>query len=403
MMLESGLTSLKRDEHTLRMIKIMYLIRRAEGGMAQHLSDLIKGLDREIYDPVVVAPLGHKFGEFLAGYDVPVYDIDLTDRPNPITNIGAVFRLANVYDRVKPDLIHAHGHAAAMVGILAQRLKAPRKPVVVSIHNYPSYQRSRGLKRSVGSAAQRFLARRASRLIAVSEDIRQNMIAEEGLDPEKIITIHNGIELADLPRPPDEKDIAEIKARYGIRGNEKTVVSIGRLVAWKGFSVLIASAAALSETRDGFKVLIAGRGPEEENLNQQIRNLGKEDLIFMLGFVADTTPYFAMSDVFVVPSILEPFGLIVLQAMAAGCAVIGADAGGIPEIIKDGETGILVPPDNPIALSAAIDELLDDDERRRLLAEAAMKDIRERFPLEKMVDRTLAVYDECLRSSRSRL
>lgn len=382
------------------MIKIVYLIRRAEGGMAQHLSDLIKGLDLGLYAPVVIAPPGHKFAEFLTGNDVPIYEVDFPDKPNPFTDLGAVIRISKLFATLEPDIIHIHGHMAAMVGISAQRLKARRTPVVVSVHNYPSYQGAGNLKRAIGSTAQRFLARRASRMIAVSEDIRQNMIQEEGIDPEKIVTVHNGIDLSDLPKPPEKSAIEEIKELYGIGKTEKIIGAIGRLVAFKGFSTLVAAAEELSEMRDGFKVVIAGRGPEEENLKTQIKNLGIEDLIVMPGFVDDTAPYFAMSDVFVVPSILEPFGLIVLQAIAAGRPVIGADAGGIPEIIRDGETGVLVPAENPVALASAIDKLLDDEALGKRLADAAMKDLKERFPLELMVEKTRAVYDECLAPPR---
>jgi glycosyltransferase involved in cell wall biosynthesis len=378
------------------MTKITYIVRRAEGGMVQHLSDLIKGLDRERFAPTLIAASGQKFDEPLAGHDVPIYEVDFPDRPNPISDAAAVFRLAKLFRRLKPDLIHINGHKAAMVGILAARLAARRIPVVVSVHNYPSYQDASGFKRLFGSMTQRFLARRAARLIAVSEDIRQNMIQREGVSPGKIVTVHNGIDLKSLPKAPSPETINGIKKKFGIAADEKIVGAIGRLVAFKGFATLVSAAAELKKKRGDFKVMIAGRGPEEENLRQQIKDLEIAKTIFMPGFVDDTAPYFAMSDVFIVPSILEPFGLIVLQAIAAGRAVIGANAGGIPEIIRDGVTGVLVPPEDPQALATAIDSLLDDDDKRRLLSEAAMKDLRERFPLEVMVDKTQAMYDECL-------
>jgi glycosyltransferase involved in cell wall biosynthesis len=379
------------------MTKIIYLIRRAEGGMAQHLGDLIKGLDRDRFAPVVIAPPGHGFIELLASRDVPVHEVDFPGQPNPLTDIGVVFRLAKLLRQLKPDIIHIHGHMAAMVGIAAQRLAARRIPVVVSIHNYPSYQSAGRLKRMFGSLTQRFLVHRSARLIAVSEDIRGNMIREEGIEPGKIVTVHNGIDLSGLPAAPSRASIDEIKKRYGIGPDDKVVGAIGRLVAFKGFPVLVEAAAVLKKRRGDFKVMIAGRGPEEENLSRQIKDLGVEEIIFLPGFVDDIAPYFAMSDVFVVPSVLEPFGLIVLQAIAAGRPVIGANAGGIPEIIRDGVTGVLVPPEDPPALADAIDKLLADEPKRQRLSDAAIKDLKERFPIEVMVAKTEEIYIECLR------
>ena len=254
-----------------------------------------------------------------------------------------------------------------------------------------------GFKRAFGTNVQRFLTHRASYLIAVSEDIRQNMINEEGVNPATIITLHNGIDLTDLLKTPTPAAIAEVKKIHRIEPDEKVVGAIGRLVAFKGFSVLLEAAALLKDKRRRFKVMIVGRGPENENLERQIATLGIKEVVIMPGFVPDIAPYFALSDVFVVPSIREPFGLIVLQAMAAGCPVIGANAGGIPEIIYDGVTGILVPPKDASALADAIDKLLDDANQRQRLADAAKQDLRKRFSIEMMVEKTQQLYEKCLK------
>ena len=379
------------------MDRVVYLIRRAEGGMSQHLIDLIKGLDRNRFEPVVIAPPGHKMSDELSRIDTPIYEADFPGRPNPIKVTRAVCRLARLFKKLKPDIIHIHGHMAAMVGIPAQRLAARRTPVVVSVHNYPSYQEARGFKRAFGTTVQRFLTRRASYLIAVSEDIRLNMVNEEGVNPATIITVHNGIDLTDLPKAPTQAAIAEVKKIHEIETDDKVVGAIGRLVAFKGFSVLLEAAALLKDKRRRFKVMIVGRGPEENNLKKQRVELGIKDVVIIPGFVPDISPYFAASDVFVVPSIREPFGLIVLQAMAAGRPVIGANAGGIPEIIRDGTTGVLVPPNDASALADAIDGLLDDTNRRRRLATAALQDLKERFSIAMMVAKTQEIYERCLK------
>jgi glycosyltransferase involved in cell wall biosynthesis len=365
--------------------------------MSQHLIDLIKGLDRNRFEPVVIAPPGHKMGDELLKIGTPIYEADFPGRPNPIKVTRAVCRLAKLFKKLEPDIIHAHGHMATMVGIPARRLTARTTPIIVSVHNYPSYQEARGFKRAFGTTVQRFLSHRASYLIAVSEDIRLNMVNEEGIDPATIVTVHNGIDLADLPERPKTAAINDVRKRHGIRADEKVVGAIGRLVAFKGFSVLLEAVALLKVKRRRFKVMIVGRGPENENLERQIATLGIKDVVIMPGFVPDIAPYFAISDVFVVPSIREPFGLIVLQAMAAGRPVVGANAGGIPEIIRDGVTGILVPPNDASALTEAIDGLLDDANRCRRLAAAAEQDLREHFSIEVMVAKTQEIYERCLK------
>lgn len=365
--------------------------------MSQHLIDLIKGLDRNRFEPVVIAPPGHKMGDELSKIDTPIYEADFPGQPNPIRVARAVYRLARLFRKLEPDIIHVHGHMATMVGIPARRLTAGTTPIIVSVHNYPSYQQAGGFKRTFGTKVQRFLARRASYLIAVSEDIRLNMVNEEGVDPDKIVTVHNGIDLASLPEKPKTAAINNVRKRHGIKPDENVVGAIGRLVAFKGFSVLLEAAALLKDKRRRFKVMIVGRGPEEENLKKRRAELGIKDVVIMPGFVPDISPYFAASDVFIVPSIREPFGLIVLQAMAAGRPVIGANAGGIPEIIRDGTTGVLVPPNDASALADAIEGLLDDADRRRRLAAAAGQDLRERFSIAMMVAKTQEIYERCLK------
>lgn len=259
--------------------------------------------------------------------------------------------------RLRPDVLHANLWTpwTCQYGILAA-LVTPGVEVV-AVEHLPLATRSR---------PQRWLKRQLSRRLTVHVGVgdRAGRLIEEmiGLQPGTLRTIHNGV-----PEPGDERPTP--------LGDGPVIGSLGRLAEQKGYDTLLRALAHV----DGARVVIVGDGPERRRLEQLAERLGVADRFELLGWRDDARGYLAAFDVFVLPSRYEAFPLSILEAMLAGTPVLATDVGSVAEAIDHGHTGVLVAPDDPLALAAALRELLDDAQRRRELAVAAEREARERF------------------------
>jgi glycosyltransferase involved in cell wall biosynthesis len=184
--------------------------------------------------------------------------------------------------------------------------------------------------------------------------------------------------------------------REKVRTLPFTVAVLGRIADWKGQDVLIRSLAEPFLAEIGAHAIIAGDaypGEPAPDIKALATQLGVADRVRFLGFTRDPAAVFADADVVVVPSTRpDPLPNSAIEALAAGVPVVAANHGGLPEIVRDRQTGILVRPKDPTALARALRELADDPERRRQMGEAAAKDARERFGLERMLDEVEGVY-----------
>ena len=193
---------------------------------------------------------------------------------------------------------------------------------------------------------------------------------------------------------------APSRLALGLPQNAFTVAVLGRISGWKGQAVL---ARALDEeplrVRGAIGLVAGDAWPGQERWEQELREAGKRagDRLRLLGFRNDLEAIYGAADVVVVPSTQpDPLPNSALEAAAAGCCVVASDLGGLPEIVRDGETGVLVPPDDPAALARALAELADDPERRARLGAAAAADVRERFAPELLAPRVMDRYDVLL-------
>lgn len=374
--------------------KIVYLIRRTVGGMQTHLLDLIRGIKNGQFEVVVVAPPNPRLRERLVELSVRLVELDIDDKVKPYKDFRTVLSLKKILREVKPDIFHIHGNKSALVGRFAARLSGLSMVTIVTVHNFLVYQEKGLLKRILASWAERVLARWTDLIIAVSEGLKQSLVSVEGIPAGKIVVIPNGISLKENK---DYKVDEGLKKSLGIGEGDTIVGTIGRLVWWKGHKVLIEAASLLLEKYPKLKVIIVGDGPFREELEQKIKQLKLEERIKLLGFVDDIGPYLSLFDVFTLPSLKEPFGIVLLEAMAAKKPIIATRAGGVPEIIEDGKTGILVEPSNSKELAKAIDTAVSDNSLMKRFVEKAYRVVLEKFTIETMVERTKEVYSDCLK------
>jgi alpha-maltose-1-phosphate synthase len=265
------------------------------------------------------------------------------------------------------DLVHSHTWYANMAGHLSALLYGV--PHVLTAHSLepmrPWKAEQLGGGYSISSWCERTAMESAAAVIAVSNGMRSDiLVTYPKVDPERVHVIPNGIDSTQYAPDPG-RDVLD---RYGINPDRPSVVFVGRVTRQKGLQVLLRAADRISEAAQ--LVLCAGQADTPE-LEAEVTGLvehlraTRPGVVWLSGMLAKTEVIQILSHatVFACPSLYEPLGIVNLEAMACGCAVVASAVGGIPEVVVDGETGLLVPPGDPGALAAAINALISDQAR----------------------------------------
>jgi glycosyltransferase involved in cell wall biosynthesis len=236
--------------------------------------------------------------------------------------------------------------------------------------------------------------RHADGVIAISQAVAKVLAERDGVDPAKIRVVYNG---CDFERFAAGIDGAGIRRKHGISEKALVVGTTGamNLPKGKGQGYLIEAVAQLKEKHPDLVCLIVGRGPFEEELQRQAAAAGVSDRVVFAGFQEEVEKYMAAMDIFTLNSWdTEGFGQVMVEAQALGKPVIGTSVGGIGETFLDGSTGILVPPCDTPALTAALRQIIEDPGRRAAMGNEAARYVRKKFAYSAMVDGVLSVYRE---------
>lgn len=350
-------------------------------GGEQQMAYLVKGLRRRGHRVVAVV---QKDGESLPRLRDDGFEVEGISMHGE-ADLVAVTKLAKRMRRVKPDVVHLHTSHAHALGAWAARFA--HKPVVIVSRrvDFSIYRRS--FLRLNGWKYRQGL----DRIVCVSEAVR-NVLLSDGLSPERLRVVRSAID----PVRVRSATPVDVRARLGLPAGCPLVLAVGALVEHKGHRHLVDSLPALRRAVPGVRVVIAGEGPLRADLEAQAANLHAADSLVLAGQVTDLPGWLHRVDVFVMPSVEEGLGTSALDAMAAGLPVVASNAGGLPEMVRNGEEGLLVPPGDPQALAAALASVLLDPKRRRHMAEAAHRRVDEAFHVDRMVDETIAVYEEAM-------
>ena len=292
----------------------------------------------------------------------------------------AAWRLSRLIRDLAPDVIHAHDAHAIAVASLARTLAGRRAaPPLVASRRVDFHIR--------GNAFSRWKYHQVDRFICASSAIR-DMLAADGVPPERTTVVHEGIDVDRIERAPrlDLHREFDLPPGCPIAGN------VAALVPHKGQRHLIDAAAHLVREVPDARVLIVGAGELAGALARQIRRLELDGRVILTGFRSDVPSVLKGLDLFVMSSVTEGLGTSVLDAMAAGLAVVGTRAGGIPESVVEGKTGLLAPPGDAPALARAVAHLLQDTVQRQAFGAAGRQRARAAFSAERMVGETVAVY-----------
>jgi glycosyltransferase involved in cell wall biosynthesis len=340
---------------------------RGIGGSERHLLTLLPALRTHGVEPVFVGL------DDPASDPEPFYRALDTERvrlacPRDLDPVLA-WRLRREVTRLRPDVVHTHLVHADVYGALG----AGRAALVSTKHNDDRFRQ--GPFRYV----ERLLVRRAQRVVAISESLRRFCVEAVGLPARKVEVVHYGLDA--LPEPWGDTGSVPVP------DDAPVLLCVSRLTEQKGVDIAVRALAEVRARAPEAVLVVLGEGPERARLERMAR-----DGVYLPGRIGDVAAWYRRAEVLVHPARWEGFGLALLEAMLAGKPVVATRVSAAPEIVADGETGILVPPDDPAALAAAVGALLGDPERAAALGQAGLARAQQLFSVERMAERTAAVY-----------
>ncbi len=375
---------------------------RVIGGIAPHVHELSQALSELNVDVFIVTcdfP-GAKEYERING--VEVYRIDSYKFPSPdfatwasMMNVNLEAKAAEILrkERKRIHLLHAHDWLVANASVSLKHLL--RIPLVATIHS-TEYGRRNGLQTDYQRMIHSFegwLTHEGWRVICCSNYMASHINYVLGTPLANVIVIPNGIDKSKFER---ELDLSTLRGRFAT-SDEKLVLFVGRLVYEKGAHLLVESIPTVLREMN-CKFVIVGEGYMKEQLVARVKELGLGSKAFVTGFLDEQTVLglFRVSDVVVIPSLYEPFGIVALEAMAAGAPIITTALGGLAEIIDHEKTGVKVDP-NPESIAWGIVKLLNDRPNAQQLAKEAYRKVVSDFGWQTIAQRTREVYTKVLR------
>lgn len=278
-----------------------------------------------------------------------------------------LFDLIKLIRKESTNLIHAHGYGSSNFGRLVGAICGI--PTIVHAHdedsNYPWYQ----------ALADSFLSRFNHRVIAISKAVRKSCIKKRKTPEDHVLVMYNGIPLEEF-KMPEPEEVEKQKRRLGIYPDLRIVGTVAKLREEKGIEYLLKSAPKVLAVLPNTLFVIVGDGPLRKQLEVLSRQLQIDQNVIFLGYRHNVSNILPVFDMKVLPSLTEGFGLAMVEAMAMGKPIVATNVGGIQEILKDGETALLVPPKDPEALAEKIIYLLKSKDRARRLGMKAKEESR---------------------------
>jgi glycosyltransferase involved in cell wall biosynthesis len=300
--------------------------------------------------------------------------------PRMEMDLSAAWRLSRVIKRLAPDIVHAHDpHGVAMASLALSLGGAAPAPSLVASRRVDFHLR--------GNSFSRWKYRQVDCFLAASEAIRRMLVAD-GVPPERTVTVHEGIDVDHAAAVPP----VNVHEAFWLPHEAPVVGNVAALVPHKGQRHLVEAARLVVRELPDARFVVLGEGELRDHLERQVRDYRLEKHVLLPGFRTDVVGCIKGFDLFAMSSVTEGLGTSLLDAMACGKAVVATETGGIPEVVEDGVTGLLVPPRDHRAMAAAIVRLLSDDGLRRRMGEAGLARVRARFTVERMIAETAAVY-----------
>lgn len=382
------MTEKQVDDHSSP-LKVVHVIGGGEfGGAEQHIIQLLSLLpEHDVAGKVICfyeAGLSQALRE--RGIEVKVLQFGRFD-------LRLFFALRKVLKQAEPDIIHTHGVKANFFTRLAAR-SLTSTPLITTVHSVLRFDYINRLTYMVASLMERRTRKHNDHFIAVSETIKASL-TEDGVAPRDVTVVHNGI---DAKRYADGND--QLRSDLALPEGAKIIGIVTRLVKIKGLAYLIGAMPRIVAHNPLARLVILGTGPEEAELRHLVDKLGLQEQVIFTGFRDDVAACLGSFDYYVSASLSEGLPLNVLEAMAASLPIVATNVGGIPLIVEDRHSALLVKPSSSDALADGVIELMDHPELAERLAQEAQLHVAQHFSPERMAQETVAIYDAVIKEKQ---
>jgi len=379
----------------MKRLRVVEILEATEGGTRTHLRHLLAGLDPARFARFALVSTRrtpHFLRDMaeLSARGVRFRDVGMVKYPRPAADLAALARIVSALKGLRPDVVHTHGSKGGVLGRLAAGLvKVPL--VIHTPHVYP-FQWTGGAQARFYREVERLACRLAHRVVLFGP--RQEEIARAAgvLRPGQCAIIENGVEPAEFAF--SRRDRAAARKDLGLSERDLAVGMVARLVPQKGVGQFVRAAAIVREREPRTVFLLIGGGPLTEEVRARADSLGMDPAVFrLLDHREDAAGLYAAFDLFCLSSLWEGMPYVALEAMAAGLAVVATRIPGILDTVAEGRTGLLADLDEPREIAERILALLGDADRRREMGEAGRELVRERFTLQRFIERHAALYE----------
>ncbi len=374
-------------------IRVLRVIARLNvGGPALHVSYLTRYLEERGYDTTLVAgSIGDGEGsmEYVAR-DLgvtPLYLPELQREISPAADAAAVAELRRLIRELRPHVLHTHTAKAGALGRTAAALSGSARPPAV-VHTFHGHVLrgyfGPGMTRAFQTVERR-LARHTDALIAVSDEVRDDLVRYQIAPAERISVIRLGLDLEGrTAAPPGAR--ADVRAALGLPPDGFVVAWLGRMTEIKRADILLRAFAHLRRSGVEASLVLVGDGPLRADLEQLADELGIAGDCRFLGYLAEVGPIYAAADAAVLTSANEGTPVSIIEAQAAGLPAVSTDVGGVSDVVVEGETGFLVPAEDVEAIAERLAELARDPELRRSMGDAGRRHVAGRYSVPRLVD-----------------
>lgn len=383
----------------MRRHRILRIITRLNvGGPAIQAAILTSRLDQDRFETLLVAGReGPSEGNMLelgrlGDHVRPLVVPDLGRTVSPLADVSALLQILRIAIRYHPDLVHTHLAKAGLVGRLAGRASGSRA-LVHTYHGSVFRDYFGGLKTGLYLTLERSLARITTRIIAVTTRQREELIGLGIGTSKKVIRVELGLDL-DPFLEGVETEVA--RAGLGLPARAPVVGIVARLVPIKDVATFVCALALIARSVPDVEGVIVGDGPERARLEALAHELGIATRCRFLGWRADMARVYGAVDVLALSSLNEGSPASLIEGMAAGRAVVATNVGGVPDVVRDGVTGSLVPPRAPEDLADAICQLLGDPGERLRFGRAARDEAAARWRADRLIHDIELLYGELL-------
>jgi len=361
-------------------IKICFVTNALDvGGAEKFFYDLLKHIDKEKFLPSLVTVIGGgKLEKDFNALNIPTY-IFGRKRLRYLGGIIQFLQLWDLFERLKPDIVHTQLFAADLWARLAAW--CARVPIIITTEQNVNVDQS-----DLREFLKKLTYKLADKTIAISTAVKKYAIKRYKIPENKIIIIPNDVDVDALQnKEPAPKD-----------PTKKIIITVGRLVEQKGQKYLLAAFALLPQKND-CELWIVGEGILKSELINETKKLGIENQVKFLGIRHDIANLLSAADLFVFPSLWEGLGIAVLEAAIAKVPIIASNIDGIVDIIKNNESGILVPPKDSHALAQAMEYLLNNNLEAETMTENAYSHVKNNFDVKVVVKKYEEMYEELIK------